>query len=71
MSGNPLMPILFFVRKSDLHLFNILWPTELHNESKSELALVALTTVVAAPHYKMVHSQKVDEKVKQMVSQFQ
>jgi hypothetical protein len=26
---------------------------------------------VAAPHYKMVHSQKVDEKVKQMVSQFQ
>ena len=44
---------------------------DLCSESRSELALVTFTTVVAAPHFKTVHNRKVDEKVKQMVPQFQ
>jgi len=43
---------------------------ELRNESKPELALVTLTTVVAVPYYKTVRNFKDDGKVKQMVSPF-
>jgi hypothetical protein len=49
---------LFSVRKAGLPC---------PNENKPEQELVTLTTVVAVPHDKNVHSHKVHQKVKQML----
>jgi hypothetical protein len=71
-TGNPLTSGLFFYKKIlSVPPFYLAADCELPKESKPKRELVTLTAVVAVPHYKSVHNRKVNEKVKQIVPQFE